>query len=182
MKKLTTTALLLSSSLMCPSLTMADTGFQTTPYVGADLGYLSYEENGYDDANILSIGGKLGVELHKYFSVEARLGTGITEEEDYEGVQGLDLSLDYYLGAYALATLPIGEKLSIYGLLGYTKAEMSAEYAGFEISEDESDMSYGLGAEFKVNDKASFTAEYTNLLDGSTYEVTSINVGMKFNF
>ena len=52
----------------------------------------------------------------------------------------------------------------------------------FSASDDESDFSYGFGADFLVGDNIGINAEYMKLIDTSDVEVEAVSLGAKFYF
>lgn len=176
----------LTSAILATTITTTasadDTKLDPKPYLGATISHVNFEATNTEDANLMAIGSKFGIAFNKYIAIEGRLGTGITEQEDYDGIDGLSLAMDYYIGGYLVAQAPVHEKFSLYALAGYTKAEATLEMNNISISDDESDFSYGIGAEFKATDKASITLEYQSLLDGADYQLTALSAGAKITF
>lgn len=177
MKKTILTAAI-TSTLSLSAICSADT--QINPYTGLDVGQISYSETG-DDLDFITVGAKLGVEFTEYFRLEGRLGTGITDDQisDSDSSQEADFTLDYAASAFAIGRAPITKKFAIYGMAGYTKAEITVDAPNYDASADESDFSYGAGAEFIVSDDSTFSAEYLKLMDKESFELEAINFAIK---
>src|SRR5690606_23946655 len=109
-----------------------------------------------------------------------------------------DLGLKQLFGAYLRASYPFNDRVSIYGLAGYTrvKAEFEGD-ANFTaggtplnrdgFSESESGNSYGGGIEFNVfsgvlDGNLRLTADYMVYLDtsGSEFEAKSVGIQLQF--
>ena len=111
---------------------------------------------------------------------------------------GGTLELDHFFGAYLRAGAPIGESFFPYALLGYTRADISASVslsvtpqggqtsaASVNVSGSDTDISFGLGADYKFNDRFSLNAEWINYVDksdGELGELSGFSVGALFNF
>ena len=138
----------------------------------------------------------LGVELHGGMGGDDNV-TLMTTDPTPVAVNG-DLGLKQLLGAYLRASYPFNERVSIYGLAGYTriKAEFEGD-ANFtagstqlnrdSFSESESGNSYGGGIEFNVfsgvlDGNLRLTADYMVYLDKSGSEFEARSVGVKLQF
>ena len=135
-------------------------------YIGVQ--YAMVEE---DDLELEPTAGvlRLGTLTDEGVGFEFRLGTGISSDDDSEnlpiiGETSLDLEIDYLLGLYLLAEAPVGAG-SIYGIIGFSKVEFTLEaeneiLGSDSVSEDESDLSFGFGANFGVSEKVRLNIEY----------------------
>ncbi len=108
------------------------------------------------DLGVAALG--VGTYLNDNFAIEGRLGFGIDDDTVSDSSGSLTMDLDYMFGAYIRAEAPL-EKIRPYLILGYTHAEV--EFSGvilvpalgpFSVSDDESDFSYGFGADFMVGE------------------------------
>jgi len=116
---------------------------------------------------------KAGYEFNDYLAVEARGGYGVSEA-DHDGGGTSKIKENY--GIYLKPQLPLGDKVSLFGLAGYAKAkvESTGGKAGSLIGEvDEASPSFGLGLEFNINDSWSVVAEGVRLLHSveNTYNI-----------
>ena len=154
-----------------------------TPFVGVSVGMVDYSEelgNGFEataDVTMLSLRG--GLKFNEHVSAELRIGKSSSDTANVFGFP-VEVEVENYLGAYAKAHLPINDNFNVYGLLGFTKASFSAD-AGFgAVSDDESDMSYGLGLEFWQGKKRAGqiggAIEYINYYDKNETTVDSIEL------
>jgi hypothetical protein len=156
-----------------------------TPFLGVSVGSVDYSEElggGFEataDVTMLSLRG--GLKFNDYVSAELRLGKSSSDTANVFGFP-VEVEVESYLGAYAKGHLPINDNFNAYGLLGFTKASFSAD-AGFgAVSDDESDMSYGLGVEFWQSEKRSGriggAIEYINYYDKNATTVDSIELSL----
>ena len=116
---------------------------------------------------------KAGYNFNKYIAVEGRAGFGVTDAE-HDGGGTSELKENY--GIYLKPQLPLGDKVSLFGLAGYAKAKVESaggNNGALVGTVDEASPSFGLGLEFNVNDSWSVVAEGVRLLHGAenTYNV-----------
>ena len=159
-----------------------------TSDAGLHYAQASYEETayGYDiegDPSLLV--GRFGHYLTDYFSLEGRVGLGLSDDD--VSVNGYDtditVEIDHLFGAYAVGHLPITHAASIYALAGFTKGEATAKYGDLSTSGDDSGFSYGVGGEVNFFSRQfSGTLEYMSYLDKSDYEVSAISAGVNYRF
>jgi opacity protein-like surface antigen len=178
MMKKNTLALMLSACLTVPSMAMAagtDPGF----YAGAGYTFATLENNDFDsdtDLGVLFVRG--GYQFNQYVAVEARLGEGVQDDK----IQGLKLEIDNMYGAYAKVGLPTEIGLYPYVLLGMTHAEVKASARGFSDTTSDSDVSYGIGADYWFNKQLSAGLEYANLYDTDGVTVSGFTLGVNYKF
>ena len=134
MKKLTLVFLLLLTSNTF-AYEMGDT------YVGVQYGESELEIDGLDDIENTYALVRLGVYVNPAITLDLRYGDGI----DDDTLMGADLSVDRIAGLYALYHLELSSAISIYGLVGYSEADLKIEANGNSIIEKEDDISYGIG-------------------------------------
>lgn len=151
-------------------------------YLGANYVFLTYEEDGFsEDFDLGALVGKAGAKLNPYFAAELRGGFGVADESFSGNGVSAELELDYLIGGYGVLGLPNESPVYPYVVLGLTKGELTASASGpggsASISESESDVSYGVGANFAVNERFHVNAEYMNYLDKDGVEITGVSVG-----
>jgi hypothetical protein len=116
---------------------------------------------------------RLGVYVTPAITLELRYGDGI----DDDTIMGVDYSIDRIAGLYALYHLELSSAFSIYGLVGYSEADLKAEASGGSVIEKEDDISYGIGL-----DLGNINFEYTHVLEDSNYEVNAASIGYTYHF
>lgn len=125
-------------------------------------------------ADLTSLGYKLGFQASPNLAVEARLGTGLTDDS----INGITYEIDNYVGAYAKLIMPLNHQVSVYGIGGYTRAEgKSYTRTAFGTWTDH-DISLGLGLDMYLAPRLSASLEWMNLVD----EVDLLNFGINFSF
>lgn len=162
---------------------------ESGPYFGVTTGFTMYEEQYIDDtAAVFTASANIGYAFNEYVSIEARMGTGLTEGElnavyyGYYGVETVtaDLTIDYMLSTFVKLSLPTDGRVTPYVLAGNTKGEATAEVDGYEFSEEENDFSYGIGFEvMATGDKSlGWNMEYIHYLEKNDTEISGFNVGI----
>lgn len=161
---------------------MANAQAQQNLYGGVTLSMINYEEEGLPSVSPTTVGIKFGSKFHPNLAAEVRLGIGASS--DSLTIQGIpiDIEVDNYVGAYLKGLVPLSPVVSVYGLIGYTRGELTASAFGNSISESESDVSFGLGIEVDVASNVSLAVEWARLFDGPEYTVNAITGALNFKF
>ena len=139
-----------------------------------------------DDVTYNAVYGRFGAFFNENISAEARLGLGVGDDT----VDGAKYELDNYYGVYIRGGIPATEIFYPYAILGFTKGKASYSYSevilGQEFSasgsDSESDLSYGVGADFAVTENLKINAEYMSYMDKDAAELTGFTVGVAFSF
>ena len=150
-------------------------------YIGAGVIFAGYEEPGAD-ADIIVANARLGTALSEHVSVEARLGFGLMD--DTINVMGVDVDvqMNYMIGAYGRFGFNATDDIYPYALVGYTRGQIEASAGGFTAKSSESDVSFGAGDDFKVNERVKVSAEYVSYLDKDGAEVSGPSISALIKF
>lgn len=142
-------------------------------YIGGNLALLDAGSGG-EDVSLDTAYGRFGAFFNENFSLEGRLGIGV--RDDSINVFGFerDVSLEYLFSVMGRAGFELSDVVYPYFALGYSQAEVDVE--GFN-TDSESDVSYGLGADFSITDTLSINVEYTNYIDKNDVELDGFTVG-----
>ena len=139
-------------------------------------GYVGLSGN-HTDTDISSHFGytlHVGHQFNEVLGVEGRVLLS-ADDDNYEGV---DVSIESLYGLYFTGALPINDNLSVYALFGHSRGEAKATYYGNTATVSDSGTSVGMGARFHVLEAWSFTAEYSEILDG----IDQMSLGLRLNF
>ncbi len=147
-------------------------------YMGIQYALGNYSEEGISqEADPSVLVGRYGTYLQNNFSIEGRLGIGIAGDTlVFSGIE-VDVEVDYMVGIYALGHMNIAKGSSVYGLIGFTQAELTASAFGLSATNDDSGVSFGVGANI-----GSFNIEYIQYLDESEYEFSALSFGYITHF
>ncbi len=135
-------------------------------YVGLDALAGRFETNSGVCTGLGDIVAKVGYNFNKYIGVEGRAGFGVIEADHDSNIGGTSKIKENY-GIYLKPQLPLGDKVSLFGLAGYAKAKVdskSTSIGGLSGKLDEASPSFGLGLEYMINDTWSIVAEGIRLL------------------
>ena len=146
-------------------------------YWGAGVTSTKYTESN-EEASLSAFYGRFGKTINENFSIEGRIGLGLTGDDIY----GVDLELKNYYGAYIRAGAPVTNIIFPYAIVGYSRGKLEASSGGYSASASESDTSFGLGVDFNVKDGNVINLEYMNYIDkdGSELDGFSLSFTTKF--
>jgi len=152
-------------------------------YAGIQYSSGAYNEDGFDEVKPTMLVGKYGKYINSVFSMEGRLGLGLQDDSiKYFGTE-LTLDIDSLIGVYGIGNVNLNESSSVYGLIGFTRAEATVSASGFgSDSSSESGLSFGVGANLGVSDSVSLNLEYTQYLNKSDFDLSAIALGVTFGF
>ena len=207
MKKLliiSSSAAAIALGLSAPAVAQEDTGL----YVQGGYSYVNIEPDGADsgvDTNAIT--GRVGYQFTPMFSLEADLTSGIDDGEfDYnvdedefnlddnddtdlnDGIAASgDLGLNYLVGLYGRASVPLTERLNVSARAGYAYIDVDATVVTpggttLGVIEDSADgPALGAGLTYDLTDSWQLRGDYTyyDFEDTDTGAAT-IAVGYKF--
>ena len=154
-------------------------------YGGIQYGLGTYSEDGFDDANPNALVGRYGKFVNDNFAIEGRIGFGVGDDSVNDPTVGdIAIEIDSLLGVYGVGHVAINDSSSVYGLLGFSRGELTATATdfGISISDDDTGLSFGVGSNIGLSDTLALNIEYTQYLSESTYDFTAIGLGVVFSF
>jgi opacity protein-like surface antigen len=151
-------------------------------YGGVSYVEAEYKEDGVPTANPSLVSFRVGSSLNKNLAVEGRFGVSLGDDQVRVLGVDVDVKVDNFYGLYAKGILPLGNAFSLYGLVGFTQAKVTASALGNSASTSDSDLSYGFGADFELSRTMSVNLEWAKLVEGDAYKLNGISVGMNFRF
>ncbi len=167
-------------------------GLTPGAYAGIQYAITDFSFEGVsEDFSPTGIIGRAGSNLNQYFSIEGRLGLGLSDDTvtvtDATTNASVSIELDTLIGLYGVGRVPLGKSSSIYAVIGVTQidATASASLTGIgsaSLSEDESDFSYGIGADIGILYNLWVNVEYVQYIDKTDIDVSAIALGLKFGF
>lgn len=172
------------------ALSSANVAAQTSPiqgYLGLNYTLATYEDEALpDELDFGVLVGKAGAQITPFLAAELRAGFGVADDSFSAPGERLEFEVDSLVGAYLVAGVPNESPIYPYVVAGFSRAELTASYSGslgsFSESESESDFSYGVGANFAVNEQFSLNAEYMLYFDKDGAEITGLGLGGSFRF
>lgn len=155
-------------------------------YIGIQYAIGDYSEDGIpEDFSPTALVGRLGGYVSPNFSIEGRLGFGV--QDDTQNIFGFDatLELDSLMGVYGVGHLNLAPSSSVYGLVGFSRVEGTASIPsvpGASASEDETDLSFGIGANIGFGNNVAFNIEYISYASKSTFDLNALGLGLTIGF
>lgn len=121
----------------------------------------THTEAGGSDANFEALQGRLGYKFHPNFGVEAEGAVGVSGYDTTIAGVATHLKQKHSLGAYAVASAPIGDRFEAFARLGYGTTRIRAETPTVAISDANDSINYGVGGQYMFTDKDGLRADWT---------------------
>ena len=177
-------------------------------YLEGGYQYLEIEPDGADsgvDTN--AIGARLGYQFNPVFSIEGELASGIDDGEfDYNvdedsfdlddnndgdfndliAASG-DIGLNYLVGVYGKAEVPVTERLDVYGRAGYAYIDLDASVQTpggttlATIEDSEEGPAFGAGLSYDLTENVYLKGDYTYYSFEDT-DTNGVMVGVGYKF
>lgn len=151
-------------------------------YAGLQFGQLKYDQNDIGSLDPTMITGRFGRSIDRHFGFEARLGLGLSGDSKSVDDESADVDVEYLVGGYGTARLPLTGMLTPYAIAGVTLANFSSDSDLVTVSGTETSLSWGLGVEASISPLASIGLEYMQYFDDSSYDVTALSLGFRVRF
>ncbi len=180
--------LIIAALLVASTATAADR--QDSSYIGLQANQLDLDFG--QEATVSMLTASMGYRFNPYIALEVRGGLGSLDSDDLDsdnandflGGPGLDseLSLNWLVGGYAVATLPLGP-VDLYSYAGWSKAEAKLEVEDLgSVTDSDAGPGYGLGVGFRATDNLRLSAEYGRLLAGSDLDLDAATLRLDWFF
>jgi outer membrane immunogenic protein len=168
-------AIVSAAALVAPA--MAQSADETRP-ISTGIGYTYYDADGVE-FNALSL--RAGYDFLPFLGVEAEALVGLGDETfAFEDVS-VDASLNYSLGVFAKATLPVLDSAGLFVRLGYVTTELEASALGESTSETDDGFAYGVGGEWMIAGPHGVRGDYTRYdFDGGEADAFSVSYVLRF--
>lgn len=141
-------------------------------YGGVGLAEVEFKPDRGPTFRPTAITGVVGKEINAHLAAELRLSAGIGSDSNVE--------VDHVFGAYVRGILPLARDVSLYGLLGVSRAKLSFTGGGGSVTD--TGLSYGIGGDVNVGKSVAIGLEWTSLVRPSGYELNALTVLARFRF
>ena len=149
-------------------------------YIDGGAGFVNFDD-GVDEISPTNLYLRGGYRFNPYFSIGLESSVTVSPDQ-LPSVPDVDLSVSA-VTFFLRGGVPVGESVLIYGQIGRTNTELTAEYQGLEISEDDNDTSLGFGAEIDIGNSPAYVAlNYTLYNNNDGVDVTGLNIGVGARF
>jgi OOP family OmpA-OmpF porin len=139
---------------------------ETGWYVGADIGQLDLEGADKDTA-IRFLG---GYKINRTFAAE--VGYAMLYDKDDVEVTAWEL--------VGIAKMPLGNKFSVFGKLGFAMWEAEADVLGLTFKDDGTDLTFGAGVQYDVSRNLGLRAQWQRYDVDADADVLSIGLIYQF--
>lgn len=165
MKTLIATTLVAGSVLAAPLMAQAQNSTEV-------YGSLNYGQTRTQGADTGAIQGRVGAKFTPNFGVEAEAAGGVDGDTVYTPGGPAKVKMQHQAAAYAVGYLPVTPNLDLLGRVGYGTTKFSTNNpAATEFDGSHDSWNYGVGAEYKFDDKNGIRADYTK----SEYTKSDLN-------
>jgi opacity protein-like surface antigen len=108
-------------------------------------------------ADLNALNARAGYQVNKYFAVEGEAAYGLGKDSTPAG----DYKLTNKVGAYAVGTLPVSERVSLIGRAGLSDTQLKRP-AGADKTETGTSRDVGVGAQVNITQGLAVRTDYTH--------------------
>lgn len=145
-------------------------------YGDAGYTFISIDEEGLE-VELGTISARGGLEFTENFGVEIEGAIGVQDES----VGGVDLSLNYLVGAYGKAQAYVSDTATVYARAGIVNAELETSGNGFTLSQSETGAGFGAGAVLELSNNLYLRGDYTRYeIEELGANAFTLSLGMRF--
>lgn len=165
--------------LLCATMMFSSQALAEDWYVDGGLGFVTFDDS-VDEISPTNIYIRGGYIINPYVNVG--IEASVTVSPDQIPGSPVDLSVD--VGTlYVRAGAPVSDTVRLYGQLGSSTTTLTGEYAGIEVSTDDSDLMMGFGAEIDLGSGSTYLAvNYSIYYGDDSVDVTGLNIGVGARF
>jgi len=149
-------------------------------YMSHDIDYAGLGTRAEMDFNGVIL--ELGYQFNEYVSVEGRYATTIGD--DIDDIASSSEATGW--GLFVKPMLPLSERATVYGLLGYSKTDTSNTLDITGVDFDEDGLSWGGGFALDMNEDFTVFGEYVRWYDdtvgGYDHVVDGFSLGVTYQF
>ncbi len=153
-------------------------------YFYGNLGAVAYDTS----SDLYGVQGRFGYQSKSLWGAEAEGSIGVDDDQvnDLATASSRTDNVDYSVAAFALARLPLTQRISAHARAGYHLTEVSSEFDDgvnpiIELSDDFDGFAYGAGAEFALTPKDAIRLDYTRY-EGDSRDLDAISLGYARKF
>lgn len=147
---------------------LAATAFAAAPAFAQDSaagqvyvnGGYNHFQVGKSDTGTLN--GRIGYQISPNFAVESEGGFGINDDK----VNNVTIKTRGSLGGFAVASAPVGERLSLMGRAGYVHRWTEAKAGSVKTKDDDGSFAVGVGGQYMFDDANGIRVDYTRYTEG----------------
>ena len=112
-------------------------------------------------ADLKTLGGRLGYRFTPYLGVEGELATGLKSDTDMIAGVRVNTKLKHEAAIYGVGFLPVGPNTDFLARVGYGTTKLRAKAAGFSASDSAESWNFGVGAQHHFDGLNGIRVDYT---------------------
>lgn len=160
---------------------LAVTAFASAPSFAQDAAGQVYINGGYNHfqtktADTGTVNGRIGYQITPNFAVEGEGGFGVNDDK----VNGVTVKNRGTLGAFAVASAPVAERLSLIGRAGYVHQWGEAKTGAVKVKDDDGSFAVGVGGQYMLDDANGIRVDYTRYTEGKGSNGYAVSYVRKF--
>jgi outer membrane autotransporter protein len=163
----------------------AQTQKPANPWYG-ELAYAPVKIKQVDatDGTAKNLRGIVGYELNPNVALEGLLSLGVGDASATVSGDPVDTRVNRVVGLYVKPKVAVSQDIEFFARLGYarTKVTSTLTATGEAESESASDVSYGLGASYRINDRWSAVVDYMRYPDKNGVRLQGLSAGLRVKF
>jgi outer membrane immunogenic protein len=155
MKTLITATLVAGSVLAAPLFAQAQNSTEV-------YGSLNYGQTRTRGADTGAIQGRVGAKFTPNFGVEAEVAGGVDDDKVYTPGGPATVKMEHQVAGYAVGYLPVTPNIDLLARAGYGTTKFTTHNpAATEFDGSRDSWNYGVGAQYKFDDKNGIRADWT---------------------
>ena len=170
-------AAVVGAAVAFPTVSLAQMKGDTGWYIGGNLGQSDVDADGFGakDTSFKILG---GYQINKHWGAE--LGYTDFGKASDQGVTFKGTAIELV----GVGTLPINDKFSVFGKLGFAMGDGEATGPGGTFSDDSVEVTYGIGVKYNFTPTFAITGEYQMYPDfaNGSADVSVMSIGVLFRF
>ncbi|MEO0548555.1 MAG: porin family protein [Pseudomonadota bacterium] len=170
MKKILPTLLAASAVIAAP--TALAEGF----YADGGYTFIGIDDDTVD-VDLGSITARGGYDFTQNFGAELEGSFGVSDDD----IAGASVELNYLIGAYGKAQLPVSQGVNLFARVGVVNAELEVSGEGASASESDTGFGFGVGGTVDVSQNLYVRGDYTRYdIEDLEADAFTISLGLKF--
>ncbi len=168
--------------LFCFAVVFSSSSLAEKWYIDGGLGFVTYDESGFEEASPTNIYFRGGYKLNKNFDIGLEVNVTADSDSVNLGPVTADVDVDI-VTFYARGGTFVSDNVWLYGQVGSSNTEVTVETLGFSFSEDDTDLMFGFGADIGIGSGSTYVALNYSIYNGNNgIDVTGFNLGIGTRF
>ncbi len=150
-------------------------------FIDGGLGFVTFDD-GVDEVSPTNIYFRGGYKINKNFDIG--IEANVTADSDSITAFGITADADVdIVTIYARGGAFVSDNVWLYGQVGSSNTELTIEALGVSVSEDDTDVMFGFGADIGIGSGSTYVALNYSIYNGNNgIDVTGFNLGIGTRF